>query len=157
MGDNDTGQQTTNEQQAAQQPATEQAAEKPAKPKREKKPPRQKKMTREVFLVNKVKDGITDVEELGKLMEVEITAGNLGRRVTPEKLAVNLSYWTNQVRWYLTMAKKKGLIAADFVVRKKKEKPAKEAKAEAAPAVETPQADVPPPAAATVEEDIGTL
>jgi hypothetical protein len=139
---------TTTEQATQQQAAAEQPAQKPKKQK-------VKKLTREAFLVQKFNEGVTDIEELAKLMEAEIVLGNLRTRESLRKIEANSSMWKSQVKWYLHQAKRKGLIAGEVVTRapRKKKEVAPEVAAET-PAVEAPAPQVAAPA---VEEEIGTL
>ena len=148
--------------------STENKAEAPV----ESKPPRKyktKSLTRKILLVQKYKEGITDVEALTDIMVQHIESGALKERKNLRKLEASRSMWVQQVKWYLHQARREGLIEGEVNTRKprKPKEPTVEAPAEtvaAAPAEEAKQETSPSeapanvaPSAVSEEEDLGTL
>lgn len=143
----------TEQNQDQATPATDAAA-----PKKEPKPKRAKLTKREDFLVARYNEGVTSMEELGKLLEIEAAAGRLRQNPGVRKTDANLSMWIAQAKWYLHHADKAGKLTPPLV---KDRKPRKKKEA-AAPAGDPNKPDAGPPnaeqpQAPAAEEQIGTL
>lgn len=154
---------------AAATETTEAKAEKPARKYKT------KSLTRKILLVEKYKEGITDVEQLTDIMVAHIESGALKERKNLRKLEANRAMWVQQVKWYLHQAKREGLIEGEVSTRQpRKPRKPKEAAApgttetaptaDALPAeVASPQTEPSEPLASAAgsepvqEEDLGTL